>query len=362
MRKEARLTVGGAEHDEGVLTRERVSALALGAATVVAVYISYLLLRPFLPSLAWALTFAVVAAPLYDFLARHVKSRSLAAVLSVVIVAVVVIGPAIFVGDRLVREALAGIEMMRQEFEGGDLRTSLERSPVFRPVINWMEGQGRNELDQIMSFIASRFSTYLAGSIWMVAEILITLFLLFYFFRDRNEILCTLRSYAPLTEYETNRVLVRVRDTIFATIYGAFTVAMVQGFLAGLMFWWLGLPAPLLWGVVMALLSVVPMLGSFVVWLPTAVYLALEGRWVDSLILAGWGAVAVGLVDNLLYPVLVGGRLRMHTVPVFIAIVGGVFLFGASGLILGPVSLALTIALLDLWKRRTSEGGAADAV
>lgn len=362
MREDDGLAEREAEHEEGVLTRERVSALALGVATVVAVYVSYLLLSPFLPSLAWALTFAVVAAPLYDFILRRVKKRSLAALISVVIVAVVVIGPAIFVADRLVREAMSGIEMLRAEFQGGGLRATLERSPVFRPVINWMEGQAQSDLDQLMGFIAPRASSYLAGSVWMLAEILITLFLLFYFFRDRNEILCTLRSYAPLTEYETNRVLVRVRDTIFATIYGAFTVAMVQGFLAGLMFWWLGLPAPLLWGVVMALLSVVPMLGSFVVWLPTSVYLALEGRWIDALILAGWGAIAVGLVDNLLYPVLVGGRLRMHTVPVFIAIVGGVFLFGASGLILGPVALALTIALLDLWKRRTSEGGAADAV
>lgn len=355
------MTENGTEHEEGVLTRERVSALALGAATVVAVYISYLLMSPFLSSLAWALTFAVVAAPVYEFLARRLKNRSLAAALSVLIVAVVVIGPAIFVADRLVREALAGMELLREEFRGGGLRTTLERSPIFSPVINWMEGQAQSELDQIAGFIASRASTYLAGSIWMVAELLITLFLLFYFFRDRNGILRTLRSYAPLTEYETDRVLVRVRDTIFATIYGAFTVAMVQGFLAGLMFWWLGLPAPLLWGIVMALLSVVPMLGSFVVWIPAAIYLALEGRWIDALILAGWGAAAVGLVDNLLYPVLVGGRLRMHTVPVFIAIVGGVFLFGASGLILGPVALALTIALLDLWKRRTSEGGAADA-
>jgi predicted PurR-regulated permease PerM len=112
---------------------------------------------------------------------------------------------------------------------------------------------------------------------------------------------------------------------------------------------------------VMALVAVVPVLGAFVVWVPAAIFLALEGNWGKAAILTGWGVVVVGLIDNLLYPALVGKRLRLHTLPVFFSILGGLALFGASGLILGPVTLAVTAALIDVWRRRTTGGHAADA-
>jgi predicted PurR-regulated permease PerM len=122
------------------------------------------------------------------------------------------------------------------------------------------------------------------------------------------------------------------------------------------MFWILGLPSPLLWGAVMAVLAVLPVLGAAIVWAPAALYLALTGSWEKALILTTWGAIAVGLVDNLLYPLIVKGRLRMHTVPVFISIIGGLVAFGAVGLVLGPVVLALAVALGDVWRRRMAQG------
>jgi predicted PurR-regulated permease PerM len=134
----------------------------------------------------------------------------------------------------------------------------------------------------------------------------------------------------------------------------------VQGALGGLMFWWLGLPAPILWGAVMGLLAIVPVLGAFVVWLPAAKFLAARGQWGKAVILLLWGTVVVGLINNLLYPILVGKRLRLHTVPVFFAIVGGLAVFGATGIILGPVILALTDAILEIWRRRTAAGRPAE--
>ena len=153
---------------------------------------------------------------------------------------------------------------------------------------------------------------------------------------------------------ETDRLCGRVGDTIYATIYGTLAVSAVQGLLGGLMFWWLGLPAPLFWGVVMALLAVVPVLGAFVVWIPAALFLAMEGSWGKAIILAVWGGVVVGSIDNLLRPVLVGKRLQLHTVFVFISVVGGLLVFGASGLILGPVVLTITTVLLENWRGRTA--------
>jgi predicted PurR-regulated permease PerM len=108
----------------------------------------------------------------------------------------------------------------------------------------------------------------------------------------------------------------------------------------------------------MALLSVLPAFGAAIVWVPAAIYLALDGDLTRAGILAAWGMLVMGLVDNLLYPMLVRNRLRLHTVPVFISILGGLFVFGAAGLVLGPVVLAIAVALLDIWRRRLAIGGA----
>ena len=151
-----------------------------------------------------------------------------------------------------------------------------------------------------------------------------------------------------------DRLFDRVEDTIYATIYGTLAVSAAQGLLGGLMFWWLGLSAPLLWGVVMALLAVVPVLGAFVIWIPAALFLALEGSWGKALILSLWGLLVVGTIDNLLRPILVGKRLKLHTVLAFISMVGGLILFGPAGLVLGPVVLTITAELLETWRSRTA--------
>lgn len=346
----------------GWLSRERALVIVLAFATALAFYICYRLARPFLPALAWALALAVVAHPLHEWIARRTGRANLAAGLAVIIVAVVLIAPTVFVARRLAREALTGAQTIRAKVEEEGWHSRIETDARLAPLVAWIEGQLdlTGEIQRLTSNITARVSSFIAGSIWALAELLITLFALFFFFRDRRVILNALRSLVPLSDAETDEVFTRVADTVYATIYGTLVVAVVQGILGGLMFWWLGLPAPLLWGTVMALLAVVPILGTFIVWIPAAIYLALTGSWGKALILAVWGGLVVSLIDNLLYPVLVGKRLRLHTLPIFIAIVGGLFLFGGAGLILGPVTLALTVALVDVWRRRTAGGRTAE--
>jgi len=135
----------------------------------------------------------------------------------------------------------------------------------------------------------------------------------------------------------------------------------LQGVLGGLMFWWLGLASPLLWGLVMGLLSVLPYRGSFVVWAPVAILLLSEGHWIKALVLSVWGSVVIGLADNLVYPIFVGDRLRMHSLVALFSLLGGLAVFGAAGLVLGPVIVSVTLALLEIWRRRTAGGAAAEA-
>jgi predicted PurR-regulated permease PerM len=121
------------------------------------------------------------------------------------------------------------------------------------------------------------------------------------------------------------------------------------------MFWWLGLPAPLMWGTVMGVLALVPVLGAFVVWLPAAFFLVMDGSWGQALVLTLWGLLVVGTIDNLLRPILVGKRLKLPTVLAFISVLGGLLQFGAAGLILGPAILAATTVLLEIWSGRALE-------
>jgi predicted PurR-regulated permease PerM len=351
------------DQEKGWWTRQHVAVLVLLGATVVALSLCYLLARPFLPALAWALALAVVAHPLHTWLSRRVSHPNVAAGLAVAIVAILIVVPSVFVGQKLVKEASAGIEMITRGVRSGEWKQMLERFPRSRAVVEWFTSRiEAEEGAKQAAAAATQASGVVMGSIRGAMELLITFFVLFYFFRDRRAVLETLRSLSPLTRSESDQLFARVTDTIYATIYGTVAVSLVQGALGGLMFWWLGLPTPLLWGVIMALLGIIPILGAFVVWLPASIFLAVQGDWTKALILLGWGLFVISFVDNLLYPVLVGKRMRIHTLPVFIAVIGGLFVFGTSGVVLGPVVLAVTVALFDVWSRRTRGGRSADEV
>jgi predicted PurR-regulated permease PerM len=151
---------------------------------------------------------------------------------------------------------------------------------------------------------------------------------------------------------ETDEIFDRIAKTVNASLYGNLLVRLIQGFLGGFMFWMLGLPAPVLCGAAMALCAVLPVMGTGIVWAPVAIFLALSGSWVKAVILAIWGGLVVGLADNFIYPILIASELRFHPLAVFFAVFGGLLAFGVSGIVLGPVILAITVALLEFWQVR----------
>ena len=343
-------------------TRDHVLVIVLFVATAILLLLCWQLVRPFITPLAWALALAVVAHPLHGWLANQIKKSGLAAAIAVFGIALVLAAVVVFVGQSLISSIGAATETFQSFFQTGQWREQLAQIPWPGSLLASLEQQVNlsGQLQAMAGEVGKRASEFAAGSALVFVQILLTFFVLFYLFRDRRKALGTLRSLVPLSEKETDKVFTRVADTIHATIFGTLTVAAVQGALGGLIFWWLGLPAPILWGAVMGLLAIVPVLGAFVVWLPAAIFLAASGQWGKAVILTLWGTVVVGLIDNLLYPVLVGKRLRLHTVPVFFAIVGGLVVFGAAGVILGPVILALTDAILEIWRRRTADGRPAE--
>ena len=340
--------------DNDWLTRPRT--LALVAATAIAVYRCYRLAFPFIPAITWAVGLAVLTSPLKDRLAQRIKSPALAAAATVALVAVVIVTPGFFLGQRFATEAGHGIEAAKIQTQSGQWKATVESSPALTRALRWIgpNVDVRGVAEQAANAIASFLYSFIGGSVWVLAQLLITFFTLFYLLRDRRTILKKAKSLVPLPEADVEKVFTRVRDTIYGTFYGSFTVAVVQGTLGGLIFWLLDLPAPLFWGMVMTLLALVPVLGAPVVWIPAAIYLALTGHLTQALILTAWGMTAIGLIDNLLYPVLVGDKMHLHTLVVFFAVVGGVMLFGASGLILGPVAVVVAETLIEVWQQRNS--------
>jgi predicted PurR-regulated permease PerM len=264
--------------------------------------------------------------------------------------------PTLLVGTRLAQEAGKGAVTIQSKIESGEWLRAIEANPTTATIARWID---EVDLPEAITNAATRLTNASARLIreWIsyTLTLLLTFYMLFYFLRDRIAALDLVREMSPLTDMEMGQLFTRVTDTVYATIYGTLVVALVQGALGGLMFWWLDLPAPLLWGIVMGLLAIVPVLGAFIVWMPVAIFLALDGQWGHAIILTAWGAIIVGGIDNLLYPMLVGDRLRLHTVPAFISIIGGLLLFGASGLILGPLTVAVTLFLFETWKKRFGE-------
>jgi len=292
----------------------------------------------------------------------HCRHKAAVAGVAVVLVALAVVGPTQLVTQQLVRQVATGVNWFQSEGAAEHWRSALARHPRLAFGLAWIAEQTdlRGAIGRASSALTAGASTVVAGSVGAVAQLLVTFFALFYFFRDQRPALMALRFLVPLSEPESEAVFARVTDTIYATVFGTLAVALVQGLLGVVMFWALGLPAALLWGAVMAVLAVVPVLGAFVVWVPAAFFMALTGSGGKALILVGWGGFVVSLIDNPLYPILVGRRLRLHTLPVFIAIVGGLAQFGSAGVVLGPVTLAVAVALVEVWRRRTAGGRSAE--
>jgi predicted PurR-regulated permease PerM len=231
--------------------------------------------------------------------------------------------------------------------------------PIANRIGHWIDFQ--IFVQNIVTYLTSWSGDLVRGSINSLATILVTFYFLFYMLRDRSMVLLAVQESMPFSASEFSLLKSRVIDTIFASVYGTAIVSVLQGILGGLMFWWLDLPSPFFWAVLMGALAIVPFLGAFVIWVPVAIFLVLNGEINSAVILTLWGTVIIGLVDNIIYPVLVGNRLQLHSVPSFIAILGGLLLFGTSGIVLGPIIFVTAPILFRILRDRMNERAAETA-
>jgi predicted PurR-regulated permease PerM len=343
--------------DNGGWSRTRIRAVALALFAAVGIYLCFRLAQPCIPSLVWAGALAVVFTPLHCWIEARVKRPNLAAAFSLFIIGLLVVAPATWFAHKLAEQATSVPENIQKQIAAGKWHMPGGQHPQLAHFLALIERQASSPENASMAttWLKTSLSRLVKESAIAAVQVCLTLYFLFYFLRDRFRVLKAIRSFLPLGESDANTLFCRVNDTIHATLYGMLALSALQGVLGGLMFWWLGVPSPWFWALIAAVFAFVPLLDTFVLWLPAAVYLGLEGRWGEALGVAALGSLLVRAIENLLYPVMVHGRLRVPSESIFVALVGGLLLFGWSGLVLGPVILTVTSALLEICAKRFGE-------
>ncbi|HXC97653.1 MAG TPA: AI-2E family transporter [Edaphobacter sp.] len=313
-----------------------------------------LLLYPFFSAIVGAIVLAVITQRPYDWLASKIKSRSLCAAVALIVITLAVVVPIFFLGQELGQQAYATINAFRAGAHQEKIADFIANRPVLADRIETFTSSIdlTNATRSAAAYVGGHLAGFLGNSVHMITQVVVMLFLLFFLLRDRAIALTSLRSLLPLRDNETDELMKRVGDTILATALGRLTIAAVQGILAGLAFWVLRVPGVILWSVTLTACAMIPAFGSFLVWGPVAVYLGLSGHWGKAILLILWGSFIVSTIDNILYPILVGSRLRAHTATILLSVLGGIAVFGPAGIVLGPVLFTIVADLLEIWHLR----------
>lgn len=336
--------------------RERVMTLAFYGVVVLLAYLLYKIFDPFLAPLAWA---GIIVVCFYGWHAR-LEARfgpGRAAALSTLIVTLVLIVPSVLVMVAFVNEgvnAAGAIEAVRSD----------PNHPVHRGLQRgweWLQPRlpadvAENPADAALEY-AQKFGSFVAGKLGAILknvalflfDLFLMLFATFYLFRDAGVIMRTLRHMIPFPPAQRDMVLAQARELIAASVFASLAVAAAQGFLGGVAFAIVGLRAPVFWGVVMAFFSLIPVVGSWIIWVPAAVYLFVVGETTHAIVLVAIGAGLVSTVDNFLRPILVSGKSQMNGLLIFISMLGGISVFGMLGFVLGPIVVATSFSLLKTY-------------
>jgi predicted PurR-regulated permease PerM len=317
-------------------------------------------LWPFLGAVLWAVFIAIVFEPLHRRVLQQTGQRqNLSALLSLMLILLIVILPLILVGISVVQEASVLVQKVRAgEIDIGQFlqrvietlpswaRRVLDRFGIFN-----VEGLQR-QLTELLTRSGQVIGTRLVGIGQITLDFLVALFvmlyLLFFLLRDGRTVAGRIAESVPLQEQHTERLLGQFSTVVRATVKGNIVIALLQGALGAMAFAVLGLAGPMLWGALMALLSLLPVVGAGMVWGPVAVWLMFTGDWVAAAGLVAWGVLVIGLVDNFLRPILVGKDTRMPDYLVLVATLGGISVFGLNGFVIGPVIAALFLVAWNL--------------
>ena len=334
--------------------RDRLRRPPFYVLVLVAIYLTYRVLGPFLVPLAWAAVFAM----LFHRWQRRLEGRiggNRAALLLTVMTGLLIVLPAVMLATALAREAAQVADYVQKSslitpygiervWEAVRARTPFELPQDPTQLL-------RDGVSRVLTFLAPRAGAVVADAFATLGTLFAMLFAMFFLLRDGEIIGRELRSLLPLPPAQSERLICSTRDLVIASVGAGVAVAVAQGTIGGLAFWLLGIGAPAFWAVVMAFCSLIPVVGAALVWVPAALWLLLAGSVGKGIAMAVIGVVGISMADNVLRPLLLSGSTQVNGLVIFFGLLGGVAAFGFIGLVLGPVVLVVTANLLRMFAR-----------
>lgn len=343
------------------MENKKINSLFISLAIIVTLYLNYLIFKPFLSPIFLGGIFSIVFYPVYIKLLEHTKRKKwIASIGACFLVTILIIIPLIFLTGAIVNEIISVYERTNTAIQTDsykELLPFLDDKTVQKLYQRFTTTFHINTTDFFLNTLKNNSSygiNMLTGSIknlfLFILNLFLMLFTMYYLLKDSDMIAAEVRCLIPLSESQKDRIFSRLKDIIFATIYGTLVAATVQGLLGGLAFWVLGIGSPVIWGVVMGLLAILPMLGASLIWFPATIILMIQGSYTSAIIMFLWGALVISLVDNVIWSWLVSGKAMLHPLAIFFSFLGGIIVFGPVGLFVGPFVFALLLILIDIIK------------
>lgn len=322
-------------------------------------YLGYIIFRPFLIPIAWAVVLSILFFPVYSFVLKYVRWKSAASMIVLVVILVIILGPISYLSFLLIQElktitastdtgVIAGIRdiMHHPALENFLERTmsflNITEEELYQTIRESMRQWGHDLLGSIRKGIAGVITGFM-DFIFMTVSI-------YFLLKDGPGFAGKMLDYMPFSDKQKKNLVDKIKDLVISTMYGGVIIAIVQGSAGGLAFALLGISSPVLWGFFMTVASFLPIIGPFIIWMPAALYLILQGSIGKGIALVLIGTFGISLIDNFLRPAIIGTKIRMHFLPLFFTVIGGIKVFGLIGIILGPLIFAVFMWVIEVFR------------
>ncbi len=325
---------------------------------IIVMVLAFFIFKPFISTIAVAGMLAVIIHPFHERFTRMLKGHvAIAALLSVVFAAVCILVPLTFIGTQVfmeTRELYLSLTSNSGNYFG--LIDSLITQPL-RAFIPDFNLDLSSYLQQALGWIVGNLGILFSGTVQTILHLFLGFIALYYFLKDGPRFTQAIIELSPLSDNFDRAILQRLVTAVNSVVKGSLLIALIQGLLSGFGFWIFGVPSPALWGTMAAIGALIPGVGTTIVIIPAVLYLYFSGHAIEAVGLLLWGATAVGLIDNLLHPQLVGKGANIHPLFVLFSVLGGITLFGPMGFFLGPLVLSLLYALVDIYRMLILKNG-----
>jgi len=344
------------------MPRPDYARIAVLLVLFVVLYYVFRILEPFLPALVWAAILATVFYPLFSALSRRLRHPRWASALTCVLLTVVIVLPALFLLLMLAKQSVSAYRMLEEHVSGGGLASfeTLRKTSSYQ----WFLAKGRNlgmpepnlgavatkVIGIVSEFLVSRSATIFSGITHSVINFFVMVLMLYYLLLRGPDMLRELRQLSFLRPEHEDRIIEKFRAIALATFGGSLATAAIHGIADGIIFLVFGLPSPLLWGAVMAFLSLAPVVGTGLVWVPLVVYFILKGSVLKGILLLVAFVGVVVTVDNVVKPILIRRGTELDSLWILLSFLGGIGVFGFLGLFLGPFLVTLLLVLIEIYK------------